>query len=316
MATSDSLVLCSATEDDLPGLVELMIRESGGNQSEAHLRWWYLHNPAKGYSLEIAKDVVGIVGMATINDAMLFLNRGRARFGMPQKVLVDTRLRGKGLFGRLYRSAETLAWKRGVDGFITFTNSASTPIFLAKFGYLRGVSPDVLLFPSSPLALIRHQQFEEHKQLPREALSLNGPPIKAALIKDGEYLAWRYCSLPAGQLIFLKINGTASAPGEGWAILKRTKKLGLPILLLMDLIGSGSALRNHMLEIAIAFATRDCSVGLVALDSSEFAGAARSSVHFRLRNRLNFLVKGRNVDETVRLSMTPFEFAFGDLDFT
>jgi GNAT superfamily N-acetyltransferase len=316
MAKSDSLSLGSAVEGDLSGLAELMARENGGSQSEAYLRWWYLENPAEGYSLEIARDKGAIVGMATINDAILFMDRGRFRFGIPQKVLVDSRLRGKGLFGRLYRAAETLSWKRGVDGFITFTNSASTPIFLSRFGYLRGVSPDVLLFASSPSALFRHRRFEVHDCLPREALSLNVPPAKAGFLKDEKYLAWRYCSFSAGQFVFLRVEGTASVPGEGWAVLKRTKKFGLPIFLLMDLIGAGRDLRSRMLEISIAYATRECRVGLVALDSPDYARTVRSSIHIRLRNRFNFLVKGRNSDETGRLSATPFEFSFGDLDFT
>lgn len=316
MATSDSLVLRTAADDDFSGLVELMAREDGVARSEAYLRWWYQLNPAGGYSLEIARDAAGIVGMATINDAMVHWGPGRARFGMPQKVLVDARLRGKGLFGKLYRSAETRAWNRGVEGFITFTNSASTPIFLARFGYLRGVSPGVLLFPPSPLAYFRNLPIEEYDRLPREALSLNPPPSKTGLIKDAGYLEWRYCSPPAGRFVFLRIEGNAAPQGEGWAILKRTKKMGLPILLLMDLIGSGSGLRNRMLEVCVAYAGLSRTFGLAALESSDFAGAVRSSMHIRLRNRFNFLVKGRNEGETGFLSKTPFEFSFGDLDFT
>src|SRR5437868_5540133 len=134
----------------MPAVSAFMQAEHQERSDAEYLRHWYFRNPIAGSAMLIGEREGSVVGMATMNVHHFRGPAGLALAAMPQKVLTHASLRGQGIFGRLYRACETVCLARGVDFFITVTNAASTPIFLAKFGYQRAPSPTLGLMLPMP----------------------------------------------------------------------------------------------------------------------------------------------------------------------
>ncbi len=308
--------LSSASKGDLPEVAVLMRAELGEDIDPEDLKWWFLSNPAGGASIELARDETGVVGMATINDCVIRYDGIPRRFGMPQKVLVSGSRRGKGLFGRLYRASESSALRRGITGFLTFTNAASTPIFLSKFGYRRGRCPDILVFPWNARCAAFGPTFEVVKDFPPTKMGASPLQVSGGLSKDWNYYRWRYRTHKPDRFVVLKVLGGGNGVEVGWVVLKCARKRGLTITLVMDILARDEGSLSLVLDAAAKYSARRGAVALLALDDGLATKAAKGRFKIVTRGRLNFLVKGTDMTETGRLSDFTFAFRFGDLDFT
>lgn len=250
-----------------------------------------------------------IAGMATTNDHHFHrIGDGAALVGMPQKVLTDERIRGKGVFGKLYRASEAACLERGVDLFLTVTNAASTPIFLAKFGYRRAASPKLVALAARPASTIVQKvelAIPRFEQEPGRSWSMR---------KDELHFAWRYERFPGAEHQIYEVGPAAATFGS--IVLRRVSKMGLPFLLLMDALPSVPEHGRELLRAARMLAWRQGAVGVLVLQQEhlmpwlegQFPRMARSS-------GFNLLVKGRDASHTQELIEVGFELAFGDLDF-
>ena len=146
---------------DLSELKTLAL-ENGGNKNmhEHYFEDVYFNNPSKSHSLWKAVVDNRIEGFATTNNFECELDNNNFLVAMPQNVLTSVKLRGKGMFNKLYYKTEhDNIQNNKVDYFMTFTNKLSTPIFLTKFGYLKGKCPDLLVFLSNHLHLIIKKKY-------------------------------------------------------------------------------------------------------------------------------------------------------------
>ena len=103
--SAHDLGIAPLQEADLSALAAFMRTHGNPGADEEHLRHWYLRNPTGSSAVMLGRLDGRIVGMATTNDHWFNGPEGRAIVGMPQKVLTDTSLRGKGIFGKLYRAS-------------------------------------------------------------------------------------------------------------------------------------------------------------------------------------------------------------------
>lgn len=205
MARSSDHVTCPVSEAELAETEALMEQESGP-VSPGYLRWWFFENPARLFSFFVLKVDGLISGMATMNGFKFATPDGHKLVGMPQKVLVRKELRGKGYFGELYFSSERDNLQKKSDFFLTFTNAASTPIFLGKFGYKRGICPDVVVIPFDPGALLKTARcsvVEAIDPAPGFAASLQ---FENGIVKDREFMSWRYSLFRAEQYVILRVE--------------------------------------------------------------------------------------------------------------
>ncbi len=316
MQGSEGISEFRASEKDLEEIANLMRIEDGNRMaSPQYLHWWYFDNPSQQFSFWAARGAGRICAMATMN-AFPFIVGGESRLiGMPQKVLTARSFQGKGLFGKLYLRTEKEILDRGADSLLTFTNAASTPIFLNKFHYARGLCPDLIWIPPNPLNFFAGSSFRRVDDFHAGFFARGILQFENAAIKDISYYRWRYKFLNPSQYEILEIGGQASEI-LGFVFLKRIRRAGVPLYLLMDLAVQASSQIPLALSQAAIFCCRRLSAGLILFENTESAPWIKATLHKKIHNRFNFLVKGSNAAITTTLAKTRFNFFFGDLDFT
>ena len=310
--SNDPQQLVKTKATDLPVLTDFINLENGDTgMSAEYLNWWFFQNPSNSFSFWHYLYDNELVGVATTNNFHLQTPDGRKTAAMPQKVLTSASMRGKGLFGKLYWQTEKDNLENGVDYFLTITNEMSTPIFLKKFGYLRGQCPDVITILPSVKALVSGKNYEEVRS---SVITDTQKHQNNAFIKDAEHLRWRYSSDAPQKSIILKVTGK-SGEVAGYVFLKKIYKKRLPLYILLDLLILQESAAEQLLSEAVKYATRKLSLGLLALDREDLSEHWSKFMHRRVQNRFNFLVKGRDEEETQQLAETKFNLTFGDLDF-
>ena len=302
-------------EDDFSE-IEILAKESGGNihLNPSRIKHQYFDNPSQSFSLwKVVKDNK-IEGFATTNNFNFLLQGKNISVGMPQNVLVSESSRGKGLFGQLYNLTEREnIVEKGIDTFLTFTNSMSTPIFLSKFGYSNGQCPNLIFYISTIIFSkkdIKYSCLNNVSELALYTLDDISQPDNS-ITKNKGYFLWRYKLYEEKNLRILKIQS-----GEkliGFAILKVEKKKRVSFLLLMDVIQLSN---NCMFEIINAcrnYCARNMFVGLLLFKFSN-ASYPNSILKLTFKDRFNFLVKGKSKFDTTELSKIEFNFCLGDMD--
>jgi len=303
------LVIRPAILADLDALAAFMRHHGTSHATAEYLRHWYFGNPSGSASLMVGWSEGRIVGMATTNDHHFQrMGNATALVGMPQKVLTDESIRGKGVFGKLHRASEAACLERGVDFFLTVTNAASTPIFLSKFGYHRAASPGLIALAARPgRALVR-------SVAPPAPRAANAPVHAWSMHKDAAHFAWRYAPFPGAEHRVLEV-GPPNSP-QGVIMLRKVRKLGLPFQLLMDALPTTGQHGRDLLLAARAVAWREGCAGVLVLEQEHLSPWLKGQYPRLLRSSgFNLLVKGRDAMHTQALIDEGFELAFGDLDF-
>lgn len=304
-----------AGRSDLGAVSELMRRHLPSPRMDAgFLDWWYLGNPSGAYVIRAARAGGEVVGASTINGCRFLLGGTEIRIGMPQNVVVVPGFRGRGLFGALYRESEADMRVLGVDTFLTFTNAASTPIFLEKFGYRRGRAPEVRLIPVNPSDFLRAGSPRRLEQVPdSHPPSLEGP-ARTGIVKDRAYFSWRYRGYGSAQYAVLGLLEGGGGPA-GLAFTKKAKKAGVPVTLLMDLwLPPGASAGAALIQVR-RYALEQRTAGVMLFSDPFLGSPAGGLMSIPLGRRFNFLVKGADVARTAELADRDISFAFGDLDF-
>ena len=220
---------------------------------------------------------------------------------MPQKVLTDPAYRGMGIFQRLYKASEKACLARGVSFFLTVTNKASTPIFLGRFGYARAREPVLLWHPLSfgPLPPVSQDDTMLQEQQPAAG--------GWRMMKDPDHYRWRYSENPASDHARY---GFKIEDRTGFVFVKKIRKKGVPILLVLDMVGSSDQ-QKTLLSASRKLAWKHRCPFLLRMEDpllNDHGG-------FKINSGFNLLVKGRDVNETRRLASEKFHLSFGDLDF-
>ncbi|GAA4321234.1 hypothetical protein [Flaviaesturariibacter amylovorans] len=303
-------VFASASLEEADRL-HALARANGGNENMTadFIRHWYFANPSGSFSFQVVHLNGAPEGYATTNNFRYRVNGQERLVAMPQNVLTSGALRGKGMFGKLYFRTEQDNAGHGVDTFLTFTNEMSTPIFLQKFGYRRGRCPDVLLYPFGAGVLFSGYRFRRLPGIDAVAFPPQLYQLDNAAIKSPEHYRWRYANYPTGVIHVVEV--TKGGQVTGYLLLKREQKKGIPFLLLMDVIAADEARFVTTLKAAPAYGARALAAFVLLYDPGL---PVPGGLHKRIRNRFNFLVKGKGEAETERLATTEFRFFFGDMD--
>lgn len=272
---------------------------------------WYFNKSTGSFSFWISLQENVLKGYATTNNFRFLLCQKEVKVSVPQNVYVVEELRGKGVFGKLYREAERENIQElKTDFFLTFTNHLSTEIFLQKFGYLRANCPHLLVSLFNPLLLLKKPNYR--KLLNITDINFSGiHSFENSFIKDENYYQWRYKKYKPEQLQILEV-GIKTNP-VGYAILLETKKRGIKFLVLADIICYKSGDSKVIFKEAERYATRSLSTFLLTykLEAMQYSGF----LCFQIKNRFNLLVKGKTPNETTALSKLQYNLCMGDMDF-
>jgi hypothetical protein len=309
---STEFIIEKITKKDLPEIRTLALN-NGGNQrlTESFIENWYLNNPSNSASL---CKVVGpdghIEGYATTNNFNFTIEGKSTLVAMPQNVLTSLKVRGKGLFNKLYFKTESdNLTENKVECFLTFTNKLSTPIFLNKFSYERGKCPDVVFTSFNFLDLFSSYHFIRMPSID-EILINSRFEYDNSMNKDLAYFKWRYKLYSKDDLHIVAVKKATN--NIGYVFLKVIKKHGVKCLLLMDIISDNATNLSAIIEASFSYAAKNGFIGVVMFDGA--FSVKKRMARIKLKNRLNFLVKGQTTDTTKHLSQLDFNFFFGDLD--
>lgn len=312
MMSNEQVQLIKTEDKDIEAITGFIRRENDDSHiSSEYVKWWYFDNPSKSFSFWHFLSGNEVVGVATTNNFYIHTSAGKKLAAMPQKVVTSAKMRGKGVFGKLYRQTEKDNLENGADFFLTFTNEASTPIFLGKFGYLKGICPDVIF------ALPRVSSFfnsKNYESVTFDAIKDAQKPQENSFVKDPDYFRWRYSPESKEDVTILKVKGRKGAT-SGFIFLKKIYKKRIPLYVLLDLLILEESETGRLIEAAVSFASRKFSMGLLALDREDLSEHWQRFAHRRIKNRFNFLVKGQSEEETKALAETKFNFSFSELDF-
>jgi len=300
------------TKDDLPEVTKLALANGGSKKlTEEFIESWYLNNPSHSRSLcKVVSDKGKIEGYATTNNFMFTIEGQPSLVAMPQNVLTSLQVRGKGLFNKLYFKTEQDNLRENkVDCFLTFTNKLSTPIFLNKFSYTRGKCPNLLITPFNIADLFSKNDVVRLSSIDEMSFAAMYK-YDNAMLKSEAHFKWRYKLYSEKNIHLLAVKKNNAI--IGYAILKSEKKKGIRFLLLMDVICKNETDFSAIVEACFVYSAKKFFFGLVMFDGA-FA-IKRRVFRLRIKNRLNFLVKGKSPEITTHLSQINFNFFFGDLD--
>ena len=309
-----------ANISDLDGICSLMKEENDGNVSNEYLENWYWKNPFKSHSLIICEENGKTLGISSTNNFKMNIHGTEKLIAFPQKVLTSNEIRGKGFFSKLYfENEKDNIDNQKVDHFLTFTNEMSTPIFLDKFGYKRGISPSITILPTLP----RFQRADPKRM--REVNELDDKYLSdkdliqrpESIIKDRKYYDWRYGQeLNGTDKSFIKLEIFNEDLILGYAILKKVVRMKLPFFYLTEIITHSKDYIPDIIRSARCYSSSKGAFGLMLINNYMTDNSIDNySFKLTIKNRLNFLVKGKSQIETEELAITSFNFSFGDLDF-
>src|ERR671937_680958 len=147
--------------------------------------------------------------------------------------------RGQGIFPALERRHEEQAEERGAAVVLAFASKPTEPIFLGPLGWTEVGRLRIWARPL-PGALRRRPRAD-----PVDRFSF-GDDAAATwpnhIVRDAEYLNWRYLDSPRAYRAF--------AHGDGYAVLGHKRHRGVPIALVADLVGDPRPLLKACLAAA------------------------------------------------------------------
>jgi GNAT superfamily N-acetyltransferase len=159
---------------DLGTLTE---RVWGERPSEDELAWWH---EAPGTTTLVARTDDGLAGSVTMSLVRLLLGGVETSVGIATRLATDPSHRGRGVFAELQRASEERAAAAGAQLLLVVPNAASRPIFLERLGWSR-------------LAPLRVRLRLAPRRLPPRVAELRPlPPREGGLVRDADYLRWRF----------------------------------------------------------------------------------------------------------------------------
>ena len=296
---------------DLPALKILSFNNGGNpNMDEHYFEHIYFNNPSNSQSLWKVVVNSEIEGFATTNNFDFCINNKKCLCAMPQNVLTSVKLRGKGLFNKLYHQTEydNLNNKK-VDYFLTFTNDLSTPIFLNKFSYIKGKCPQLLIFISNPLKVALKKKYRRIEDF--NSINFDQQyQFDNALSKSKEFYLWRYKLYDKSKIHIISI--TENDTIIGYAVFIIQKKKGIKFLILADLIFYKQTDLLEIIEVCKIYTAKNFFPFFIMFDLNVNIKKNKSTII--LKDRFNFLVKGKTPEENEMLREKSFNLFFGDID--
>ena len=297
--------------NDLNRIIDLAKNNNGNaDLTPTNFEHWYFKNPTQSFSLWKVIVDNKLEGYATTNNFNYFINNQFFKVALPQNVLTSYDVRGKGFFGKLYLQTEKEnITENKVDCFMTFTGDMSTPIFLNKFNYIRGKCPDIKIYFNNPFWIISKKNYKLINL--EDVKDFSNCSLPNSRIKNYDYFKWRYSNCNKQNLKIISVQENDIAIGYAFLIVK--KKMGIKFLILADILTEN----QNQIEFIINTCKKYSSKSLFAFLTMFKLEILTKKIEFsiNIKNRFNFLVKGKTEIETENLSTTDFNFFIGDLDF-
>jgi GNAT superfamily N-acetyltransferase len=225
----------------------LMQDTYGAAMSPGEFDWWFDRNPAGPRILNEARgddgSALGVLAMSCFS-----MSQGLAAYAV--HAVTTPAARGRGVFSRLELHNEQEAAAAGAGWALGFTNPMAGPILVGKLGWEDVTSLRIWVRPKRlrkadgqlridsgipPFAQHHATSFDAHH-----------------IVRDVEYLNWRYTDSPRS---YLRVDG----PG-GWAVVTHAVWHGYSSAVVCDAVGDGKA---KLLRRCVAAVDADLAVAMV-----------------------------------------------------
>jgi GNAT superfamily N-acetyltransferase len=185
--------------------------------------WWFARNPA-GSLMSVARDDGRVIGVASHSLYRMVLGGEERIASFSVHATTDPVARGRGLFVNLERKHEQEAQERGVAVVLAFASAPTAPLFLGPLGWTEIARLRIWAraLPVGGKAGAGISRFEHEPDA-----AANWPNH---VVRDAEYLNWRYLDSPRDYRAF----GAAG----GYAVLGHKRHRGRDVALVADLVGS------------------------------------------------------------------------------
>src|SRR5438132_9669192 len=276
-----------------------LLREAWGEaaMSGAEFDWWFGQNPAGSLRSVARADgrTVGVAGHSLYRRALDGEER-RGTFSV--HATTDASVRGRGIFPALERKHEAEAEERGAAVTLAFASKPTAPIFLGPLGWTSVTRLRIWARPFPRLCRPRARaerltRFEHEGDAASEWAN--------HIVRDAEYLNWRYLESPKGYVAF----GT----DQGYAVLGHKRHRGRPIALVADLVADDP---RALLRTCLAEARAD-SRALFALPAPEHRVAYAALGFVPTPLALDFM--GKPLAGSLNPDRSSWQFTLGDTDF-
>jgi GNAT superfamily N-acetyltransferase len=267
-----------------------------GSMSGEEFDWWFRDNPA-GSVMSVACDNGRVIGVAahSLYRMMLRGREGLASFSV--HATTEEAARGQGIFPALERKHETEAEQQGAAVVLAFASKPTAPIFLGPLGWTEIGRLRVWARPLPRMRLPRR----ESERLSRFEFSGDAAQHwPNHVVRDADYLNWRYLESPRDYVAF-------GADG-GYAVLGHKRQRGRPIALVADLVGPV----RRLLRACVA-GVKPGTRALIALPGPGEAAAYLSCGFVPTPTSLHFM--GKALAGELDTAPGAWRFTLGDTDF-
>jgi GNAT superfamily N-acetyltransferase len=258
--------------------------------------WWFARNPA-GSLMSVARTDGRVIGVASHSLYRMVLEREERLATFSVHATTDDSARGQGIFPALERRHEEQAQGRGAAVVLAFASKPTEPIFLGPLGW---AEVGRLRIWARPLpGVLRPRSRAE--PVDRFAFARDAAASwPNHIVRDAEYLNWRYLDSPRGYRAFMH--------RDGYAVLGHKRHRGLPIALVADLVGEPRPLLKACLA-----AARPGTRAVFAVPAPEQRGAYAALGFVPSPLSLHFM--GKPLAGSLNPDPRSWRFTLGDTDF-
>jgi Acetyltransferase (GNAT) domain len=272
----------------------------GGNTFD----WWFDGNPA-GSVRSVAVRDGGVVGVAGHSLCRMVVG-GQERLGQfSVHAVTAPEARGLGIFRALEVRHEEQGRDLGSACVLGFASAPTRPIFLGPLGWTQ---IDRRRVWARPLPIgrrtARARAVERFGERHDGTYASAAPRLRNHVVRDSRYLNWRYADSP-------RRYGMLESEDGGFAVVGFTKRRGLRLALLMELVPAGRDV-GALLHGALA-AARGC-VAVLAVPSPALP-RSRLLRHGFLPTPYRLDLMGKGLAEPLDARSGAWSVSLGDTDF-
>jgi GNAT superfamily N-acetyltransferase len=275
-----------------------LLRDAWGDAalSGAEFDWWFSRNP-EGSLMSVARDDGSVIGVAAHSLYRMALDGGRRPATFSVHATTAPAARGRGVFVGLERKHEEEAKTRGAAVVLAFASAPTAPLFLGPLGWTQIGKLRIWARPL-PRVSLRRGRAEQIQRFEFEGDAASGWPNH--IVRDAEYLNWRYLDSPRDYVAY--------RAGGGYAVLGHKRHRGHPIALVADLVGPPRPLLR-----ACVAGVKPGTRALIALPGPREAAAYASCGFVPTPMSLDFM--GKPLAGQLDPDPHAWRFTLGDTDF-
>jgi GNAT superfamily N-acetyltransferase len=258
--------------------------------------WWFARNPA-GSLMSVARANGRVVGVASHSLYRMVLEGEERLATFSVHATTDDSARGQGIFPALERRHEEQAEARGAAVVLAFASKPTAPIFLGPLGWTEVGRLRIWARPLPGLA--RRKSGADWI----DRFAFDGDAAVSwpnHIVRDADYLNWRYLDSPRGYRAF--------ACSDGYAVLGHKRHRGVPIAVVADLVGRP----RPLLQACVAAARRGTRAVFALPAPEQRAPYARLGF---VPSPLSLHFMGKPLAGKLNLDPRAWRFTLGDTDF-